>query len=47
MFIIFPIEYKEAHNEIQWAMIAGLRHRLIHDDEGTNWNIIVEGGSDI
>lgn len=40
-------EYKEAHNEIQWAMIAGLRHRLIHDDEGTNWNIIVEGGSDI
>lgn len=24
-----PNEYKEAHNEIQWAMIAGLRHRLI------------------
>ena len=35
-------EYKETHNEIQWAMIAGLRHRLIHDYEGTNWNIIVE-----
>lgn len=33
-------EYKEAHNEIQWSMIAGLRHRLIHDYEGTNWNII-------
>lgn len=33
-------EYKEVHNEIQWAMIAGLRHRLIHDYEGTNWNII-------
>ena len=34
-------EYKEAHSEIQWAMIAGLRHRLIHDYDGTNWNIIV------
>lgn len=29
------------HNEIQWAMIAGLRHRLVHDYDGTNWNIIV------
>lgn len=35
-------EYKEIHNEIQWAMIAGLRHRLIHDYDGTNWNIIVD-----
>lgn len=35
-------EYKEAHNEIQWAMIAGLRHRLIHDYDGTNWNIIAD-----
>lgn len=34
-------EYKETHNEIQWAMIAGLRHRLVHDYDGTNWNIIV------
>ena len=33
-------EYKKAHSEIQWSMIAGLRHRLIHDYEGTNWNII-------
>ncbi|WP_092994529.1 HepT-like ribonuclease domain-containing protein [Sarcina sp. DSM 11001] len=24
-----------------WAMIAGLRHRLVHDYDGTNWNIIV------
>ena len=23
-------------------MIAGLRHRLVHDYEGTNWNIIAE-----
>lgn len=35
-------EYKEAHNEIQWAMIAGLRHRLVHDYDGTNWNIIAD-----
>lgn len=35
-------EYKESHNEIQWAMIAGLRHRLIHDYDGTNWNIIAD-----
>lgn len=35
-------EFKEVHSEIQWAMIAGLRHRLIHDYDGTNWNIIAE-----
>ncbi len=35
-------EYKEAHNEIQWSMIAGVRHRLIHDYDGTNWNIIAD-----
>lgn len=34
-------EYKKAHNEIQWAMIAGLRHRLVHDYDGTNWSIII------
>lgn len=35
-------EYKAAHNEIVWGMIAGLRHRLVHDYEGTNWNIIAD-----
>lgn len=35
-------EYKNDHNEIQWAMIAGLRHRLVHDYGGTNWNIIAD-----
>lgn len=35
-------EYKEAHSEIPWSMISGLRHRLVHDYDGTNWNIIVE-----
>ena len=23
-------------------MISGLRHRLVHDYEGTNWQMIVE-----
>lgn len=35
-------EYKKAHSEIQWAMISGLRHRLVHDYDGTNWNIIAD-----
>ena len=35
-------EYKSEHPEIQWFMIAGLRHRLVHDYDGTNWNIIAE-----
>lgn len=35
-------EYKEAHKEIQWSMISGLRHRLVHDYDGTNWNIIAD-----
>ncbi len=35
-------EYKEAHSEIQWSMIAGMRHRLVHNYDGTNWNIIAD-----
>lgn len=35
-------EYKEAHSEIPWSMISGLRHRLVHDYDGTNWNIIAD-----
>ncbi len=34
--------YKAEHDEIPWAMISGLRHRLVHDYEGTNWQMIVE-----
>lgn len=34
--------YKVKHGDIPWAMIAGLRHRLVHDYDGTNWNIIAE-----
>ena len=35
-------EYKKAHDEIPWSMISGLRHRLVHDYDGTNWNIIAD-----
>ena len=33
-------DFKTHHAEIEWNMIAGLRHRLVHDYDGTNWNII-------
>ena len=35
-------EYKDAHSDIPWLVIAGLRHRLVHDYDGTNLNIIAE-----
>lgn len=35
-------ELKNSYPDIPWAVISGLRHRLVHDYEGTNWNIIVE-----
>ena len=35
-------EYKSRHMEVQWYMIAGLRHRLVHNYDGTNWNIIAD-----
>ena len=35
-------EYKENHHEILWNLMAGLRHRLVHDYDGTNWNIIAD-----
>lgn len=35
-------EFKESHKDIPWGMISGLRHRLVHDYEGTNWNIICD-----
>lgn len=35
-------EFKQAHPEQPWNMVAGLRHRLVHDYEGVNWSIIVE-----
>lgn len=35
-------EMKKQHPEIIWNVVAGLRHRLVHDYEGINWSIIVE-----
>ena len=35
-------EYKSLHNDIPWSMISGLRHRLVHNYDGTNWNIIAD-----
>jgi uncharacterized protein with HEPN domain len=32
----------EKYNDIPWNKVAGLRHRLVHHYEGTNWSIIVE-----
>ena len=35
-------EYKNTHSTMPWSMISGLRHRLVHDYDGTNWNIIAD-----
>lgn len=35
-------EMKREHPEIIWSVVAGLRHRLVHDYEGINWSIIVD-----
>ena len=35
-------ELRMLHPEIPWSRAAGLRHRLVHDYEGTNWDIVVE-----
>ena len=35
-------EFKERYSNLPWNMVAGLRHRLVHDYDGINWTIIVE-----
>ena len=35
-------EYKTIRHDIPWSMISGLRHRLVHDYDGTNWSIIAD-----
>lgn len=32
--------FKQSHSNIPWAKISGLRHRLVHDYENTNWSLI-------
>lgn len=33
-------EFTDGHSEVPWSQIAGLRHRLVHNYEGTNWSMI-------
>ena len=33
-------EFKNRHSSIPWVKIAGLRHRLVHHYEDTNWTVI-------
>ena len=35
-------ELKEAHPEVPWSGVSGLRHRLVHEYEGTNWTMIAD-----
>ena len=35
-------DLKAAHSTVPWELISGLRHRLVHDYDGTNWNLIVK-----
>ena len=35
-------ELKSDNDNVQWGVVAGLRHRLVHDYEGINWEIIVD-----
>lgn len=34
-------ELKDQYPDQPWSMVAGLRHRLVHDYDGINWSIIV------
>ena len=34
--------FKEKYDHIPWSKISGLRHRLVHDYEDTNWEIICD-----
>ena len=33
-------ELKAAYPEIPWSQVSGMRHRLVHNYEDTNWSII-------
>lgn len=35
-------EFRNEHSDIPWGKISGLRHRLVHDYEDTNWSIICD-----
>jgi uncharacterized protein with HEPN domain len=33
-------QFKTAHSDIPMTKISGLRHRLVHDYDNTNWSLI-------
>lgn len=33
-------EMKAQYPDVPWSQIAGMRHRLVHQYDDTNWNII-------
>ncbi|MDO4475890.1 MAG: DUF86 domain-containing protein [Lachnospiraceae bacterium] len=35
-------DFKSRYPDQPWNLVAGMRHRLVHDYDGVNWNIIVE-----
>ena len=35
-------ELKGNYPSLPWSMVAGLRHRLVHDYDGINWSIIAD-----
>lgn len=35
-------ELKKKYPEQPWNLVAGLRHRLVHDYDGVNWSIVVD-----
>ena len=35
-------DFKKQYPDIPWVKIAGLRHRLVHHYEDTNWTVICD-----
>jgi uncharacterized protein with HEPN domain len=35
-----PIQFRAAHQQIPWAAITGMRHRIVHDYGGVNLRIV-------
>ena len=35
-----PDDFKQAHANVPWPQIAGLRNRIVHDYFGLDWEII-------
>lgn len=35
-------EFKKEYPSIPWSVVSGLRHRLVHDNDGINWSLIAD-----